>query len=57
MNRTLLRGLGLLLAAAPELGQYFAIGQQVVVVYNGVAYQVVEGDGNSTVTIPNSCAA
>jgi len=43
-----------LLAAAPELGQYFAIGQQVVVVYNGVAYQVVEGEGNSTVTIPTS---
>ena len=42
-----------LLAAAPELGQYFAIGQQVVVVYNGVAYQVVEGEVNTTVTIPD----
>lgn len=41
-----------LLAAAPDLGQYFAVGQQVIVVYNGVAYQVVEGEGNSTVTIP-----
>lgn len=42
-----------LLAAAPDLGQYFAIGQQVIVVYNGVAYQVVEGEGNTTVTIPD----
>lgn len=45
-----------LLAAAPELGQYFAIGQQVVVVYNGVAYQVVEGEGNTAVTIPDVTA-
>lgn len=29
-----------LLAEAPELGQYFALGEQVVVVYDGTAYQV-----------------
>lgn len=45
-----------LLAAAPDLGPYFALGTQVVVVYEGVAYQVVEGDGSSSVTIPSVIA-
>lgn len=36
-----------LTAAIPELGDYFALGQQVIVVWDGTAYQVVEGEGES----------
>ena len=42
-----------LLAAHPEWGKYFAVGQHVIVVLDGVAYQVVpEGEGQESVTIP-----
>ncbi|MCI0397398.1 MAG: VWA domain-containing protein [Chloroflexi bacterium] len=41
-----------LLSAAPELGQYLALGQRVLVVYEGQAYLVVEGEGQETVTLP-----
>lgn len=41
-----------LISAAPELGEYFALGSRVLVVYNGVAYEVVEGEGQDTVTLP-----
>ncbi|MDY7041660.1 MAG: VIT domain-containing protein [Chloroflexota bacterium] len=42
-----------LLAAHPEWGRYFAVGQYVIVVLDGTAYQVVpEGEGQDSVTIP-----
>jgi hypothetical protein len=33
-----------LLAARPEWGKYFALGQHVIVVLEGQAYEVTEGD-------------
>jgi Ca-activated chloride channel family protein len=33
-----------LLSAAPEMGQYLALGEQVLVVHDGVAYQVVPAE-------------
>jgi Ca-activated chloride channel family protein len=41
-----------LLSAAPELGRYLALGPRVLVVYDGVAYQIVEGEGSNQVTLP-----
>ncbi|HEX6387630.1 MAG TPA: VWA domain-containing protein, partial [Anaerolineae bacterium] len=41
-----------LLSAAPELGQYLALGQRVLVVYADQAYEIVEGEGQSSVTLP-----
>jgi len=38
---------------APELGQYLAIGPRVVVVFGETAYEIVEGDGQATVTLPD----
>ena len=35
-----------LLAARPEWGRYFALGSRVVVVLDGTAYEVVEGEGD-----------
>ncbi|MEZ4644220.1 MAG: VIT domain-containing protein [Chloroflexota bacterium] len=43
-----------LLAAAPELGNYFALGQRVLVVYGGQVYEIVEGDGAATVELPQN---
>ncbi len=40
-----------LLAANPQWGKYFALGKQVIVVLDGVAYQVAEGNFSS-VTVP-----
>lgn len=34
-----------LLAARPEWGRYFALGSRVIVVLDGTAYEVVEGEG------------
>jgi len=34
-----------LLAARPEWGAYFALGERVILVAEGVAYEVVEGEG------------
>jgi Ca-activated chloride channel family protein len=34
-----------LLAARPDVGVYFALGDRVIVVVDGVAYEVVAGDG------------
>ncbi len=34
-----------LTAAVPALGDYFALGQRVIAVYDGVAYEVVDGTG------------
>lgn len=42
-----------LISAAPELGQYLAIGPRVVVVFGETAYEIVEGDGQATVTLPD----
>ncbi|MDX1612729.1 MAG: VIT domain-containing protein [Candidatus Promineifilaceae bacterium] len=43
-----------LLSAAPALGQYLAIGPRIVVVYEGVAYEIVqEGEGQETITLPD----
>jgi Ca-activated chloride channel family protein len=41
-----------LLAATPELGDYLALGREVLVVYQGTAYQVVSGEDQSQVTLP-----
>lgn len=41
-----------LLSAAPELGRYLALGPSVLVVHDGIAYQIVEGQGSTQVTIP-----
>lgn len=43
-----------LLSAAPELGRYLALGPSVLVVHDGVAYQIVEGGGAPEVTMPSS---
>jgi Ca-activated chloride channel homolog len=41
-----------LLVAAPELGQYFALGPRVLVVYGDQVYETVETGGLETVTLP-----
>ncbi len=41
-----------LLSAAPELGQYLAIGPRVLVVFNGVAYEIIDGDSQSQISMP-----
>ncbi len=43
-----------LLSAAPELGQYLALGPQVLVVHQGQAYEIVDGAGQSSVTMPDA---
>jgi Ca-activated chloride channel family protein len=43
-----------LLSAAPEFGQYLALGPQVLLVYDDMAYQIVEGEGQGTITLPES---
>lgn len=43
-----------LLNSAPELGQYFALGEQVLVIYQGVAYEVVPGAGATEIQLPNA---
>ncbi|MDX1686818.1 MAG: VIT domain-containing protein [Candidatus Promineifilaceae bacterium] len=45
-----------LLSAAPELGQYMALGPRVLVVYDGVAYEIVEGEGQTEITLPEVTA-
>jgi len=41
-----------LLSAAPDLGRYLALGPNVLVVHNGIAYQIVEGEGSTEVVMP-----
>lgn len=43
-----------LMTAAPELGSYFALGQRVLVVYGEQVYEVVEGNGDTTVVMPQA---
>ncbi len=41
-----------LLTAAPELGGYFSLGQNVVVVYGDQVYEIVDGDGATEIVMP-----
>ncbi|HSM56715.1 MAG TPA: VIT domain-containing protein [Candidatus Sulfomarinibacteraceae bacterium] len=41
-----------LLGVAPQLGQYLALGPRVIVVHEGLAYETVEGPGDSAVMLP-----
>ncbi len=41
-----------LVTAAPELANYFAVGEFVTVVFDGIAYAVVPGQGSDSVTLP-----
>ncbi|MDX1665098.1 MAG: VIT domain-containing protein [Candidatus Promineifilaceae bacterium] len=43
-----------LLNAAPELGQYLALGQRVLVVHDGTAYEIVTGEGDPDPVLPAS---
>ncbi len=43
-----------LLSAAPEVGQYMALGQQVLFIFRGQAYQVVPGEGSSEIQLPEA---
>ena len=42
-----------LLSAAPEIGQYLSLGTEVLFVYGDQVYQVVEGEGQTNVTLPD----
>ena len=46
-----------LLSAVPEIGPYFALGEQVVVVMGDVTYAVVPGAGQESVTLPQELIA
>ncbi|MCB9444553.1 MAG: hypothetical protein H6669_09985 [Ardenticatenaceae bacterium] len=46
-----------LLTAVPDLGQYLAIGEQVLVVYEDQVYQIVPGAGDTTITLPELAPA
>ncbi len=41
-----------LLSAAPELGQYLALGPRVLVVHQGEVYEIVDGQGQDNITMP-----
>jgi Ca-activated chloride channel family protein len=43
-----------LIAAVPELGQYFALGPNVLVVYENQVYETVESGGVETIVLPES---
>ncbi len=43
-----------LLSVAPQIGDYLALGEQLLFVLDGVAYQIVPGQGDATVTMPAS---
>lgn len=45
-----------LLTVAPEIGQYLALGPRVLFVYNGAVYEIVDGAGDSTITLPPTLA-
>jgi Ca-activated chloride channel family protein len=42
-----------LLTASPEMGQYLAVGEEVLVVFGGNVYQVVAGEGDGDVDMPD----
>ena len=41
-----------LLSAAPQLGQYLSLGQRVLIIHQGIAYEIVEGEGSEAVILP-----
>jgi hypothetical protein len=41
-----------LLSTAPELGQYMALGQRVLFVYQDQVFEIVEGEGDGPVILP-----
>ena len=41
-----------LLSAAPEFGQYLAVGERVLVIYADQAYEIVADEGQPMVTLP-----
>jgi Ca-activated chloride channel family protein len=43
-----------LLSTAPALGRYLALGPRVLVVHDGVAYEIIEGEGSTQVTMPST---
>jgi len=43
-----------LLSAAPNLGRYMALGPRVLLVYEGVAYEIVEGEGQTDIALPEA---
>lgn len=43
-----------LLSAAPELGQFLALGPKVLVVHQGEVYEVVDGEGQDSITMPEA---
>jgi hypothetical protein len=43
-----------LLDARPDMGVYFALGESVIVVVDGVAYEVTEGAGGPVVVPPTA---
>jgi Ca-activated chloride channel family protein len=42
-----------LLSSAPEIGQYLSLGTEVLFVYGNQVYQIVEGEGQNNVTLPD----
>ncbi len=42
-----------LLSAAPEIGQYLALGRQVLLIHDDKAYQIVADEGESILTLPD----
>ena len=43
-----------LITAVPRLADYFAVGEYITVVHNGIAYAIVPGEVSGPVTIPES---
>jgi len=41
-----------LLTAVPELGQYLALGQQLLIVYEDQVYEIVAGEGAAEIVLP-----
>lgn len=45
-----------LLSAVPELGRYMALGPRVLFIHDGVAYEIVEGEGQAELALPAAAA-
>ncbi len=41
-----------LLASAPDLGQYLSIGNELLIIYEGIAYRITDGDGDTSIKMP-----
>lgn len=46
-----------LITAVPDLGQYLALGTQVLVVHKGQVYQITEGEGVANVALPETAVS